>query len=509
MGRLRTGYLLVIAFLLSTLSWAQEPELDFAALGATFNLARTGKSDVAVLDGEQLYQQHCAQLRVGMFELAYPRWQIAEKGSAEEFRGVVSGIIAVQKRWAEVLAVPASLPEIQKNCATLEAWVKTWKPAACAKVAQHKPEESHELYSVLGASEEVRKAAQNLERLLMNPETCGQAPQDGAPVRILFAPKRKDFAQMMGFIGRLDASLQPVLWNRDATGFTSFWIGTIFVLALEYPPWVFDPKFETGLSMNRFEKNGQLQHTLREALSSLHWACFGDPGDRRYFLQSQALLLTIDVCGEANALEGDGERGTSGAQTQPYEKFVPGGDPNGGTLPPIPAAPFDSLRENHWREGKGADHFALPLRKGQKAAQKAMIKDRPTKMDPELARDPNAHFLLITADGIEKFVVSAPFFGAATANKPYPPQPLLVDYREFFRSYRTAFFHWLATGFDPKNPALCAEKRRELARKVAARDSTQSFEALVAEVYGVPLSGENGAKPSLEWRFLEWLGKGK
>jgi hypothetical protein len=28
-------------------------------------------------------------------------------------------------------------------------------------------------------------------------------------------------------------------------------------------------------------------------------------------------------------------------------------------------------------------------------------------------------------------------------------------------------------------------------------------------VYGVPLSGKNGSTDSLEWRFLEWLAKGK
>ena len=29
------------------------------------------------------------------------------------------------------------------------------------------------------------------------------------------------------------------------------------------------------------------------------------------------------------------------------------------------------------------------------------------------------------------------------------------------------------------------------------------------EIYGTPLSGKNGKTPSLEWKFLDWLEKGK
>lgn len=488
---------------------AQDSKIDFDTLGRLFAEARAGKDGSSALSGESLYAEHAAQVRLGMIELAYPRWDLIDKLGCEELRANALAIVAVQRRWAEVLATPEDAAAVSADAQVLENWIKGWKAPQLAKLTQHKPTESHELLTSLGASEEVRNAAQSFATRLMDPKTCGLAPKDGAPQRILLAPRRKDFVEMMGFAGLVDSSLQSVLWTRDATMFTSFWIGSIFVLALEYPPWSFDPGFATCVPMNKFEKNGMQQHTLREVLGALHWACLGEPGDARYFLQSQALLLTIDICGEANALEGDGERGTTGAQTQPYERFVPGGDPNGGTLPPIPAAPLDSMRENHWREGKGADHFELPLRKGQKAAQKAMIKDRPTNLSPAVARDPNAHFLLATGDGVERSVISAPFLGAATANKPYPPHALLIDYREFFRAYRTAFYHWLATMSDPKNPKQCAERRRELARRLATRDAATRFEALVEEIYKEPLSGPDGTKPSLEWRFLDWLGKGK
>ena len=35
-----------------------------------------------------------------------------------------------------------------------------------------------------------------------------------------------------------------------------------------------------------------------------------------------------------------------------------------------------------------------------------------------------------------------------------------------------------------------------------------SFEQLVQSIYSLPLSGKDGKTDSLEWRYLDWLGKG-
>ena len=52
------------------------------------------------------------------------------------------------------------------------------------------------------------------------------------------------------------------------------------------------------------------------------------------------------------------------------------------------------------------------------------------------------------------------------------------------------------------------EKFRDLVVKTATRSAKKSFESVVLEVYGTPLSGKNGETDSFEWRFLEWLAKG-
>ena len=166
------------------------------------------------------------------------------------------------------------------------------------------------------------------------------------------------------------------------------------------------------------------------------------------------------------------------------------------------------LKDGRWREGKGKDHFAGVLRKNQKEGWKQYTKDRPEKPDPALARDQAAHFLLLSEDGAKKGVASAPFFGPAANEKPYPAHDMLLDYKEFFRAYKCAFFDWLLRAGDKGGPEVSKAKFGELLRRAGAKDG-KAFEALVLDVYGVPISDRNGEKDSLEWRFLASLAKGK
>jgi hypothetical protein len=84
----------------------------------------------------------------------------------------------------------------------------------------------------------------------------------------------------------------------------------------------------------------------------------------------------------------------------------------------------------------------------------------------------------------------------------------LLDYREFFRAYKSGFTHWLQTTSEPKDAAGCEARFRELLRKMKERDPSSPFEDLVQQVYGLPLSAKDGETDSLEWRYLRWLGKG-
>jgi len=488
-------------------SLAAHADVPFADLGQAF-LARHGKAAKAEdLPVEELREAWCVHGELGAFDVAYPLAALADKSGVDELKTLCSSLLELQAHWIEWLAQDAAKAEAARaDIAVLQAWIKGWKPAGFARAAQAADKD---LFVLLSANEAQVAAAGRLGELVCKADVLGIAPREGRPLRILFAPTRRDFVELLAYAGLLDETKRAELWQAFATEWTTFWIGWDIVMACQYPAWSQDPEFRTGLPMDKFDKSGLEQHTVQQAANGWQWLCFGADG-APYLHQAVAMNLAISVCGELNALEGDGWGfGTTGGETKPYEKFVPGGNSGGGVLPPIPAASQDSLKKGRWREGLGKDHFAAPLRKGQKNGLKALAKDKPAHLDDELLRDKDAHFLLVSADDSVKYVVSAPFFGPEARSKPYPPTAVILDYREFFRAYKCAFFHWLQTQAVPKDPAASAERFRKLLRALSERGADTPLEDLVREIHELPLSAANGKTESLEWRFLEWLAKGK
>ncbi|MBK7877376.1 MAG: hypothetical protein IPJ77_16835 [Planctomycetes bacterium] len=480
-------------------------EIPYARFGQTYLDAHGAKEAPAALPYDALLEKHYARGAFGLIDVAYPTAFLGDKTRIEELQRQCSALIQLQARWIELLAKDAPAAKSGVEAAgVLAKWVQGWKPGVVTKGALA---EKHTLAELFGATDAERAAQERLATLLATPDVLGVAPREIKRLSIVLAPTRRDFVELLGYTGLVDTTQQKLLWTETASGWTSFWMGYHFVLALEYPSWGEDPEFRSGTPMTKFEPTGREEHTLQNAANALQWLCYGDD-DATYLHQAVAMNLAIAIAGGINALEGDAVRGSTGAETKPYEKFVPGGNPKGGFLPPIPAAGGDMLKDGRWREGKGKDHFAGVLRKNQKEGWKQFSKDRPEKPDPALARDQAAHFLLLSEDGAKKGVASAPFFGPAAFEKPYPAHEMLLDYKEFFRAYKCAFFDWLQRAGDKGGPDASKAKFGELLRRVGAKDKP-AFEALVLELYGVPLSERNGEKDSLEWRFLAWLAKGK
>ena len=478
--------------------------IPFEALGKAFLDAHCKPSATGPCAFDSIRTEHYVHGVLGLFDCAYPAAALEEKPRVDELRAILDGLLALQSKWIGWLA-QGDVSAAQADVALLRKWLAGAKPAPLQK-AKAAPDK--DLFALLGATPEQRAASQRLTELLTKKEVLGVAPTKPGPTRLIFAPKRRDFVELAGYAGLLDPAQRPALWVPDMATWTSFWLGWDLVLALEYPAWNDDPGFDKGVSMNKYDATGVVQHAVQQATQALLWRCYGE-SDAMHLQQAFALNMAIEVCGEGNVLEGDAGHKTSGGATAPYERFVPGGSSSGGTLPAIPAGSQDTLSTSPWRAGRGADHFVEPLRNGQKLAMKQMIKDRPEKMDPVLGRDRTAHFLLTAEDGIARRIVSAPFFGKLASAKPYPPFEFLVDYREFFRVYRTAFFHWLRSAGDPAGAEESAAKCATLMRELATREADKSFEALVEEVYGLPLTGANSETDSLEWRFLEWVAKGR
>jgi hypothetical protein len=485
-----------------------EDPIPYEEFGKGFLKEHGNPKEASELPWEKLRTDWCVHARLGAFDVAYPIAFLNEKPRVDDLKALCTSLLELEAKWAEWLATePAKAQPIRADVQTLQSWVKKWSPGPLA----HQPpgDKKKDLFELLSANEAETKAAERLAESLCKPDLLGVAPKEGGPLRVLFSPNRRDYVELMGYVGLLDETKRAELWKKEAAEWTTFWVGWDLVVAMQYPPWSPDPGFRTGLEMDKFDKSGLEQHAVQQVANAWQWSCYGDDGVP-FFHQAVAMNLAIAVCGELNALEGDGwGYGTTGATTMPYERFIPGGNPSGGVLPAIPAIGQDSLKKGHWREGFGKDHFAAPLRKGQKNGLKALPRNNPLHLEKAVLDDKDAHFLLISEDESVKHVVSAPFFGPEGQKKIYPPTPVIVDYREFFRAYKSAFFHWLQTSVDPKDPAACAAKYRELLRKAAERDPSEPFETLIQSVYGVPFSGKDGKSDSLEWRFLAWLGAGK
>jgi hypothetical protein len=479
---------------------------DFAELGKSFLAAHGKAADASALPIEKFRSDWCVHLVLGAFDPAFPFEYLSEKKYFEQLKLLSTTLLEMQTHWvAWTCADPKAIETARADVKELQAWIKAWRPAALANVAKEK---DRDLFVLMGAKEPQIQARDRLRDLLCKPDVLGVAPRDNAPVRILYAPTRHDFVELIGYMGLADPTKQAAHWVPESTEWTNFWIDWDFVIALEYPPWSPDPHFKTGLPMDKFSKTGLEEHAVLQAANALQWLVYGEDG-APYIHQAVAMNLAIAVCGELNALEGDGwGYGTTGGRTNPYEKFVPGGNSSGGMLPPIPAASQDTLKKGRWREGLGSDYFALPLRKGQKNGLKLLAKEGPENLSKEIQDDKVAHFLLVAPDESDKYVVSAPYFGPASKLKPYPPTSVILDYREFFRAYKSGFTHWLQTESDPKDPKGCEARFRDLMRKMKDRDPAEPFEKLVEEIYALPLSAKDGETDTLEWRYLKWLAKG-
>ena len=155
---------------------------------------------------------------------------------------------------------------------------------------------------------------------------------------------------------------------------------------------------------------------------------------------------------------------------------------------------------SRYRVDGGPDFFVKALQGGQKAGAKLASKNRE---DP-LRKDKRVHFALHSFDPVGDTYVTAPFLGLPAEGKPLPPNDFLDDYEDFFRAYRAAFFDWLrehGAGSKVDSEARFAE----LIAKHAARPVGTPMDAVVEEVYGVPLSAPTPETDALEWRFLDWL----
>src|SRR5262245_26557432 len=200
-----------------------------------------------------------------------------------------------------------------------------------------------------------------------------------------------------------------------------------------------------------------------------------------------ANALVIDLYDELDTrIDGD----VRARSSQGSSAFIPGGNPNGGALPPTSA-------ESRWRETRGKDHFVRILSQ----VQKQTGKKAPSRAE-KLAR-----FELLCDGGGKRELVLAPFLGAPASK---PGQEFLGDYLELVRCYGVAFLHWLRLEGAGK-PEESGARFGELLRRLGKGVKTEDLPRVLQEIYGQPLSADSvhglfdGA--TLEGRFLSWLSR--
>ena len=482
-------FLLVPLASLAAFQAVDDPPIDFDALARAFIEQHCPDLGDGACTLDDVLQADHVRLDVGAFGLEFPARMLSDAEGLEHLRDVVLGLANASEVWLRWQGVE---PE-EDLAKPLVRWTKKWKPLKAKDLDRR---DSRQLVDLMPTDEKVRAALTRLVELADAEDLALRVPE-GRQLRLMLAPTRLDFMRWNGFSGHVDADLQPVNWLADAHQWTQIWFGWDLVLALEYAPWTgYDPTFETGQPMARIGEGVMAQHVVQQSFLALLHSCRPDLPPSRH-TGALAMLMTIQACGEINTIEGAGGVSSSGGRTNPYEKFVPGGNPAGGILPGRSASALDGLVENRWRKGHGEDGFRAPLKAGQKAGGKEVRRERKA--------DRLAHFVLEKEDGTGEHLIRAPFFGPHADEQAYPPVDYLVDYAEFYRAYKTAFLHWLAeAGPDPK--AADANWRR-VVRGLATIDAERDFEALLEQVYGLPVSGRDGSTESLEWAFLRALPK--
>ena len=490
--------------LAAPLARAQAPasEIDFAGLAKSFLDERCDGQSAAICDVTGVLDRHFARIRLGALEINYPTEFLADKDKPEELKEVLIGIVDLQGAWIDRLTAGTEHgDEAQVDVEAIRTWVDDWKTKTLKKLGKKAGAVS--LMDALEAPDEVRAAEERLHALMRDEERIGLAIMGTMQPRIVLSPTRLDFMRWLAYTGELESGRRNELYVDGVDQWTQFWTGWTPILAMEYASWAgFDPKFRSGKSMKSFESTGMVEQITLQAGMALVRYC----ANRNLDHQDNAIVmnLVIDIVGQINTIDGEGQIGTSGARTRPYSRFIPGGNSEGGTLPKRSATGRNTVVKSQWRKDNGADYFLGALRKGQKDGSKLAGKER-----KERYKDKTAHFQLKSDRG--KYVVSAPFFGEHANAQQYPPQEFLTDYSEFYRAYKSGFYHWLRLfgAGSPETPDESLIKFRELMAGLNEVGNGLTFEQLFENVYGLPLSAADGETDSMEWRFLAFLKDGK
>lgn len=428
---------------------------------------------------QELLERRFAHLELGVFRVYVPVAGLRDGKTLKDTSAALAALLDVQRGWVGWVAgaAPAKTPGKAKED-PLAAWIRGLAPKAFAG-------ELDGTDLAAAADPEVRDALARFAADQRTGKPLG-VDQELTGVKIAVFPRRSEFVEFTCVAGALDPLVRPNAWKDDLATWLEYEAGDTRFVTLEYAASTESRDFERGISVgdrNPAAVSELVAQVAGRALIARIFPAGIDPA----IASGLANVLVIDLYGELDTrVDGD----VRSRSSQGSSAFIPGGNPNGGALPPTSA-------ENRWRGSKGKDHFVGILSQVQKQSGK-----KGESRGERLAR-----FELVADNGSTKESVHAPFLGPRASA---PGAEVFPDYLELVRSYGIAFLHWLKLEGAGK-PAESSARFSELLRGLGKGVQTEELPQLFQQVYGQPLSAGDAdelfEEPTLEGRFLTWLSK--
>jgi hypothetical protein len=444
------------------------------------------KTDPLTVALDALLAQHFFHAKFGLLDLAVDAVLVADKGVAENVIKMAVAVTRLQARFVEQSgANDAAGKQALQDAQLVIEWLESARGDTLAAAAGGKP---GDLLTCMAPKPPVAEAAARFEQYMLSGAALGLAREGQLHEVVILAPKRRNFHELLGLFGWLMPELQGVYWHDSTVPWTNTYFNAVTVVALEYHTGdTARGSIYAGIDTNERNPTAMQQQVVQLAANSLITSLYGERVPPA-LVGAMAINLVVDLFGEcATRVDGDLRQ----RRTEAREVFIPGGQSEGGMLPP-------NFANSRFRGEEGKDRYLIPLKSCQSAGA--------TQAKQERKKGKVEHFQVYDDSQAKRLVISAPLLGTPAAAQPPLPKDFHADGAEFFRAYRTCFLFWLETqGGGAKKKS--EEAYAKLLRELAALDSAANLEVAIAKVYGRPLSSAEPGKDDLEGRFLAWLAK--
>ena len=226
---------------------------DWSGRGKAFLEAVDHAPSEAGFEG-LLQSSHFAHVALGSFELFIPIEQLHDPKQAELFQEFSLIAVDLQDNWHRWRGSDLGGESPEKDWKALRKWVDGWKPK--------------KMNSIKGGPDAINEQLKGYDELRELQDRLAQRGQTnpkmeeylGKRNRVVFAPRRQDFIEILGAAGVLVESQQKYVWDQANLTRTAAWVDWVEVLCFEEAGYPFEIKQPyLGQSMNRNEPTARTQ----------------------------------------------------------------------------------------------------------------------------------------------------------------------------------------------------------------------------------------------------------